>query len=218
MDCRDCGQAFTQTASLHFSRCLECRAPRTVGQRGDSTVQRSCEWCSETFDAYEPPSRPTPIRFCSNEHRLLWFSREYRGANLPHWRGGSNPYGSYWRALTKAISVRDGGRCRCCGATEGEAGERHTAAHLVPERAWPDVAVLRHHPANLIALCRRCHAQFDRNPATRYDYTTGQRPHWPHWTAQPVGMKVDQARWIVRLLEGPSPMVVDEAAEDAIFR
>lgn len=101
--------------------------------------------------------------------------------------------------MTRAVSVRDGHRCRSCGRHERDLGERLTAAHLTPERseAWAGHPELAHHPANLVALCRKCHAQFDRNPATRYDYVTGDRPAWPEWTAQPVDLKLDHAAMIL---------------------
>ena len=194
--CGTCQDPFTQNEGQGYANCPACRTGRPESRRSRITVRRECEYCCAGFDSYEPPSVP-PRRFCCNEHRLAWFANAFRRQASPHWRGGAHPYGPYWKAMGQAISVRDGHRCRSCGRHEHDLSERLTAAHLVPERAWGGHPELAHHPANLVALCRTCHSWFDRNQETRYDYAAGDRPTWPEWTAQPVGLKVDQAKLIL---------------------
>lgn len=199
-DCAECHEPFTEKGRQGYVYCPGCRAEGLGTQRGRVTVRRTCEQCGGIFDAYEPPGTPRR-RFCCNEHRLAWFAKAFGGEQSPHWRGGTHPYGPGWKAISRAVAARDGYRCRSCGRHEQTLSVRLTAAHLVPERAraWGARRELAHHPANLVALCRVCHTGFDRNPKTRFDYSIGDRPFWPEWTAQPASAVVDQATLILTL-------------------
>lgn len=160
-------------------------------------IEYTCETCGGA-GRKRVAADVTQVRFCGDPCRLAWWSTEFRGEKSPHWRGGTPSYGPGWRRLSRYIAERDGHRCRACDRHEDELPMRLVAAHLTPRRSWahPELA---DHPANLIALCASCHSSFDRKKATRYDYAVGDRPSWPAWTAQPVGLKVEFAREILAL-------------------
>lgn len=60
-----------------------------------------------------------------------------------------------WQVLRHAVLERDGWKCRCCGTRKG----RLEIDHIQPVRKAPDRAF---DPANLQALCSRCHASKTR--------------------------------------------------------
>jgi 5-methylcytosine-specific restriction endonuclease McrA len=84
-------------------------------------------------------------------------------------------YPENWKEISLAIRNRDGWRCKWCGAENGkphpETGSKVvlTVAHLGTEK--PDGPGDKHdkmdvRPENLVALCQRCHLNFDRDEHT----------------------------------------------------
>lgn len=57
-----------------------------------------------------------------------------------------------WRALSRAVRLRDGA-CTICGTTDNL-----TAHHRIPVADRPDLAL---DPNNIVAVCRRCHGALD---------------------------------------------------------
>ncbi len=76
-------------------------------------------------------------------------------------------YGPDWPAIRVAMVLRDGERCRFCGA-QGAANHPLEVHHLTPLRSflqqYPRAAALKlaHDPENLVTLCGPCHRQVER--------------------------------------------------------
>ena len=81
-------------------------------------------------------------------------------------------YGPNWPTQRDAARVRDGHRCRQCGAPERD-DRHHDIHHVTPFRAFgyvPDVNdayKLANRLENLITLCSACHRQVERARDTR---------------------------------------------------
>ncbi len=82
----------------------------------------------------------------------------YDEAN-PNWQGGISPerqkqYArAMWKAIKKAVFVRDGYACQRCGAHPTGHKELHT--HHI--KAWKRAPSLRFDTENITTLCRKCH-------------------------------------------------------------
>lgn len=88
-------------------------------------------------------------------------------------RGGRDrDRGPGWQRLAAQIRLRDGHRCRSCGRTEEENGQRLSVDHIKPWRLFTDKA-LANDPANLVAVCRFCHSRKTSRAEQRY--LTGDR-------------------------------------------
>jgi 5-methylcytosine-specific restriction endonuclease McrA len=180
--CVACGKVEQLTASeaKHRLRCRQCIPP--IQPMVD--VRGRCEQCNMRFAVRRAPG--IKVRFCSNPCRISWLASAFVGESSPQWQGGKHPYGHKWKRIRRAVSDRDGNRCRRCGKHESAFKCRLTAAHLIPVRACATL-VEANVMTNLVALCSSCHQKFDRRPVTRFNYELGDRPSWPSWThIQPV--------------------------------
>lgn len=152
--CPTCGTLFELPASvaarrLHCSKA--CQKRRT---------NYKCEMCGKRREVR--PSE-TAKRFCGDACRLKWFSQHFRGTRSPHWKGGDLPYyGPNWRQQRNKACHRDGHTCQHCGKHRDQLPEELSIAHIIPFRKFG----LRNYRkanalANLLTLCRSCHARFD---------------------------------------------------------
>lgn len=77
----------------------------------------------------------------------------------PRWLGGVSPerqkaYArAMWKALRRAVMLRDGMKCVRCGAQPSEPRGLHTH-HIKP---WSKNESLRFDTENIVTLCRECH-------------------------------------------------------------
>lgn len=83
-------------------------------------------------------------------------------------------YPKDWPAISRSIRARADNRCEWCGAVNGQphpvTGSRVvlTVAHL---DHWPPHC----DPANLAALCQRCHLNYDRERHVQHARETRER-------------------------------------------
>lgn len=105
-------------------------------------------------------------------------------------------YGKDWREISRQIRERAGNRCEWCGVKNGAIGYRDAQGrfHDDPQAAEVmaiegergvvrivlTVAHLDHNPANcdpanLAALCQRCHLRYDANEHARHAAETRRR-------------------------------------------
>jgi hypothetical protein len=153
--CEKCGKTFyVSPSSVEYHGCrfcsLECAG--TAVER----VEHECEQCHKSYKV--PPNRATITRFCSRECRCAWESEYRRGPNNPHWRGGPiRDYGENWLRQRRRAIDRDGG-CRLCGAKNSTNGYELDVHHIRPIREFP-TREKANYLANLITLCRICHAK-----------------------------------------------------------
>jgi len=85
------------------------------------------------------------------------YHRSHTGENHPRWKGGisDSPYASDFNDnLKREIRARDEHLCAMCN--EPEKGECHIVHHVDYDKMNSD-------PFNLLALCRKCHAQTNYN-------------------------------------------------------
>ena len=119
-------------------------------ERAEETVCTRCGVRIRRKSVYLRRSRRV---FCS----LRCASLFNRGPQHPFWRGGSDPNrGRRWHRMAALIRQRDGDACVRCGRSEAENGARLSVDHIVPWRYLPKR--LANHPANLVTVCKSCHA------------------------------------------------------------
>lgn len=94
-----------------------------------------------------------------------------------------------WKAISKAIRERSGGRCECegeCGLHRTNPGPRRCVERHGEPAKWAKgmviltVAHLNHQPEdcrpeNLRAMCQRCHLRYDHDHHQRNAYETRRR-------------------------------------------
>lgn len=90
-------------------------------------------------------------------------SRKGRAMNMP------DGFSARWLKVRYQALVRDGGRCRCCGASAADGAILHVD-HIKPKSRFPELAL---DLANLQVLCSECN--FGKSDTDE--------------TAWPVGMK-----------------------------
>lgn len=83
---------------------------------------KRCRWCACRLTGRQS-------MWCAKHAQLLWPLRS-------------------WQGLSHVIALRDGGRCRRCGAE----GRRSEVDHIIPVRAGGT-----DHPDNLRLVCKPCH-------------------------------------------------------------
>jgi len=160
--------------------CLECRRPFEVKpQRKDSAkfcslacanasmrkaplnrghrrgwLSRPCDFCGREYGLYRSHARRQ--RFCGSACSSAFQSQRTAGPSNPRWAGGLSrfPYAYNFRAISRAIIERDGGKCqnpRC-----PEIGARMTTHHI-------NYTPGDNRPENLIALCSACNSTANYN-------------------------------------------------------
>lgn len=138
--CRVCGVLFTP---------IQIRRTGHVVFKGD----RTC--CSEECF----------VRWAQeDEERKKKIGDAFTGDRHPNWMGGRDAVndrahrGRGWTQIAEKIRKRDGYRCRRCGITQEEYGQKLHVHHVVP---FSNFATAReaNRPDNLTTLCRPCHTR-----------------------------------------------------------
>lgn len=128
---------------------------RRAAARRPAMIAVVCSECGTTFRRTQGAVGRVKRQFCSRECQQLG----NQGEKSPVWRGGHDPNrGPAWRSLAETIRERDGFRCRRCGKTQEDAGQRLSVDHVLPWRSFED-KVAANDPRNLVSLCRSCHAK-----------------------------------------------------------
>lgn len=102
--------------------------------------------------------------FCNRKCFNAWKSIHLIGSNSPAWRGGkTHSYGkSHWKRIRKLVRQRDGHRCQSCGFKHRKGQRAFDVHHVKPFDAFTDPNAANN-MANLVTLCRKCHAQWNPN-------------------------------------------------------
>lgn len=122
------------------------------------TVTLVCEECGDNFDIKE--SRADGRRFCGTDCSIqhLHRTREYTR------REGPKPsYGPEWSQARERCLERDDYRCQSCGCSEDELQDSLHAHHIRPFLGYDDRSEA-HRLENLVALCKRCHYDWEGIP------------------------------------------------------
>lgn len=117
-------------------------------------VRVACEQCGREFRRTKGAVKRVERTFCNRVCAQKFLS----GENHPNWRGGHDPNrGPAWLRLAAEIRKRDEYKCRRCGRTQAENGQKLDVDHIVPWRLFPGRPDLANDPKNLVSLCRKCH-------------------------------------------------------------
>ncbi len=137
--------------------CSNWRRGRPLPARARRTM-RTCSWCGGNVTRSRTNFHSKRFfcnRFCMGEWQSEFMVRE----RSSRWRGGSkrlDGLGVGWSGIRRQAIKRAGGVCQRCKRNPSK-----DVHHLLPIRFFqkPKEA---HFKTNLVALCRRCHAQEHR--------------------------------------------------------
>ena len=124
-----------------------------------------CEYCGG-----ERELRPCQVTesgrvFCNRKCKAEWESENWTDETHPAWTGGRVRYGKGWSEPYKEyIRKQYGHACVICGVSEKTNGRKLDVHHIQPARSFEDGDEMRHHPSNLIVLCRSCHKRWEGIP------------------------------------------------------
>lgn len=171
-ECEQCGGTFETKTSLADERRFcswECSNEWKSELFAESdnpnwkggTVTLTCNYCKKEFESKAAVAEKR--LYCS----YSCHAKDRTGEDHPRWRGGYEPYyGPNWRRQRRRAIVRDQARCQDCGVSEAAHVELHgeelSVHHLTPFREFVDGddvdLVAANALANLVTLCRECHA------------------------------------------------------------
>jgi len=166
MFCEVCGQEILEDkrAARRFcsQSCFGKWLSRTrygPNHHNYNSVERTCEWCSETFMAPLNEVEKGWARFCSHACKGHWQSVFLVGEANPCWRGGREEYyGPDWLNQRRLALNRDGYTCQRCGATGNDLTRALDVHHIRPFREFGlERHIEANDLANLVSLCRSCH-------------------------------------------------------------
>jgi DEAD/DEAH box helicase domain-containing protein len=167
-------QTEIEVLDIHDSK----EAPGAMVHHGNLTVtsqvtdyRRIRHYTHETIGSY--PLDYPPQRL---ETSGYWFEITLAAQDIlmraNQWHDSPNDYGPNWAIQRQKVRVREGFRCKECGAPE-PANSQHDVHHLVPFRTFAYIPGLNENYkeanrlSNLVLLCRRCHRRLEAGVRTR---------------------------------------------------
>jgi hypothetical protein len=126
------------------------------------TVMVACDHCGQGFYKHRSAANRTDHNFCGFSCRDAWVSKNRIGEDHHNWNGGSVPYGEGWtEEKRETVRDRQDRQCASCDVHEEQLSMRLDVHHIVKARSIDDPAK-RNALDNLVALCRPCHAEWER--------------------------------------------------------
>jgi len=90
-----------------------------------------------------------------------------KGSDNPRFKGGGRDYGESWEPIRRKIRERDG-VCQSCGMSRKTHREKWDedlhVHHIIPAREFDKNDPDMNDPDNLVALCRKCHVDWEGIP------------------------------------------------------
>lgn len=159
--CARCGTTFAPSLSVlarGAGKYCSLACYREVQHQRLAMVALQCPQCGQGFRRTQGAVKRAKVSYCS----LRCATTAHSGEHNSQWRGGSNPNrGKGWCKIAERIRERDGYRCRRCGKTQDENGQKLSVDHVIPWRAF-ESAEEANQSANLVSLCRPCHSRKSR--------------------------------------------------------
>lgn len=159
--CKHCGRGFVRVSrnrilgKKYCSQTCQRAYLRAQGEARRATRELKCPTCQGPF--FSKWIGRGWSKFCSGACRRIG-----RRSTLPGMRreGQSDrARGAGWKLLAAQVRVRDGHRCRRCGAAQQPTDKpQFPVDHIVPWRAFTDKTAANA-LANLVTLCRSCHSR-----------------------------------------------------------
>ncbi len=156
--CEVCGKAFRvkpcrirKGGGRYCSKECQAVAYRLNPPRARTTIIVRCDFCGS--DIERKPSMVSATNFCSRTCANLYHRLRMRGKGNPHYVHGNSPeeYSAEYRRVQPLVRVRDGNKCRKCGATCEECGKALTVHHVNCDKTDDRIE-------NLVSLCQWCHS------------------------------------------------------------
>jgi hypothetical protein len=103
------------------------------------------------------------------------YLKDRSGPLHPNWKGGTTPerqafYSTpEWKALARAVWIRDGNECRSCGMQPPRNGPKNNRGHVHHIQSFT-VIETRSDIGNLILLCADCHRWVHSNANVSKEY------------------------------------------------
>lgn len=157
--CPACGKDFWPSIRrlIGLSKYCSRACYRSVQNRRPAFLEVLCDQCGKPFRRTAAALVRTKQHFCSKTCSNLFFcanaSTMYRG-------GRDRTRGKGWIKLAEAVRRRDGYRCRSCGRTQEENGQKLSVDHVIPWRMFAEQEKdLANALTNLASLCKWCHSR-----------------------------------------------------------
>ncbi len=143
-------------------KCLgEYRSKFLTGPKAanykNRTITGQCKQCNKDITIRLFRAEKGRDKFCGRKCFHDWYSQNLSGENSAGWLGGDREYPQEWEmGIKKIIRARDEFRCKICGVSENSMPRVLDVHHI-------DYDKHNLSPANLISLCRSCHAKTNSN-------------------------------------------------------
>lgn len=143
-------------------------------------IENICHICYRKFYVDKSRDKKGRTKFCSNKCRNIWQSKNSRGKNNPHWKGGITPEALRIRVSNKYnkwrqdVFIRDNFTCQKCGDNTGgnlQVHHKKPFSKLIEEvkKYLPLLpiyeAAMTYTPLwnldNGITLCEKCHSKIN---------------------------------------------------------
>lgn len=174
--CAHCGVMFYRSPANRLRRGTNeycgrsCMATAFIGRIGEQSPRwkgretRACLSCSTPITRPPWSWNERALTFCDTGCFGAWKAANWTGNRNPSWVGGHAPYyGGSWNCQQRAARKRDGYCCQRCGLAQSQLDRALDVHHIRPFRLFG----VQHHEeanalANLVSLCRKCHALAER--------------------------------------------------------
>lgn len=139
---------------------IECnKALTSWANRGETLVERDCDYCGETYETKPAWDRKQEHGYCSRECADDAHSDRMGGDGNPRWEGGDihDTYcGPNWESKRQQVLDRDNHACARCGSEH-----ELQVHHIKPRREFITDGEYDYTNANqlnnLVTLCNVCH-------------------------------------------------------------
>jgi 5-methylcytosine-specific restriction endonuclease McrA len=167
LTCDHCGTTFRVKASSKQGARTFCSlacfgAANSAALRVRVSVE--CAGCAAPLLVHPSRARVNGRFYCGTTCR----ARHIIGPNNPSYTSGigrKREYAANWKSQRRAAVLRDGARCRVCGARPARQRDLHVH-HLIAARTFGGDWERANALDNLVTLCMPCHYLVERGKAT----------------------------------------------------
>ncbi len=140
-----------------------------IAEHESKSVTVSCAQCNKPIRCKQYKLKQNS-QFCSRECQHEWQSLNWIGPNHHGWKGGSaalQDYGPNWKQQARAARIRDGHKCRLCGAAQKKHRRSFDVHHVKSFRTFGYARgkntnyKAANELTNLVTLCRTCHPKVE---------------------------------------------------------
>lgn len=136
--------------------------PKPTKRKPEIHIVLICVTCGKEYRTNTHHVRLRGSAYCSRKCMGEAKSQTMKAAGNPNYRGGTITYrGGNWGKQKRAALERDGYCCQICRKKVGRKNWDYGIHHIVPYREFNGDYKSANQLANLITLCRSCHARVE---------------------------------------------------------